>query len=279
MKFIPRKPREGINVSDVHPLAEAGALVAGLSIIFTVVAVALFYAVELALLSISVETEVQLFENWAPDDLLSVSADDERKTQAQEILRRLVAHWGDAPYQFRLEIVESDVPNAMAYPGGLIVVTTELLDGVASENELAFVLGHELGHFRNRDHLRMLGRVAVIGLVFVAATGTDGGAALGVRIADIAQRSFSRGQESAADEFGLQVVNAEYGHVDHSWNFFDRLNDGDLRSSKFIAYLSTHPSAADRSDRLKVLAHDQGWPLSGPTIQLNWINISSPADP
>ena len=44
--------------------------------------------------------------------------------------------------------------NAVALPGGNIVVFAGLLKEIKSENELAMILGHELGHFAHRDHLR-----------------------------------------------------------------------------------------------------------------------------
>ncbi len=42
-----------------------------------------------------------------------------------------------------------------------MVVFTGLLEKMTSENELAFVLAHELGHYDHRDHLRGLGRAAL----------------------------------------------------------------------------------------------------------------------
>ena len=158
MKFIPKKPREGINVSDVHPLAEAGTLTAGLIGIFVLGVLLLIFIVEIALYFIPTETEAELFSDWLPEDLVTVSPSDERLDEIQLLADRLARHWDDPPYEFRVEIDDSDVANAMALPGGLIIVTQGLLDEVQSENELAFVVGHELGHFRNRDHLRALGR-------------------------------------------------------------------------------------------------------------------------
>ena len=274
MKFVPRKPREGINVSKTHPLAEAGTLVLGLSLIFVAIVAALIFFVELVLIYVPAEAEARLFETWTPDDLVSTVADDERLVETRELTARLAQHWPDSPYRFRLEISDSDVPNAMALPGGLIVVTTALLEHVESENELAFVLGHELGHFRNRDHIRMLGRSVILSFFFAALTANEGGASLGVSIADLTLREFSRDQESAADEFGLEVVYAEYGHVNESWRFFDRLIDDDRSISGLATYIATHPSAGDRIEDLKRRAQMRGWPLTGAVKNLAWVSTN-----
>lgn len=270
MKFIPRKPRDGINVSDEHPLVEAGTLVVGLVAIFAVVALALVFFVDVALMYVSTEREARLFSSWTPEDLVPVTTDDERLDETRALLARLVRHWPDTPYNFRLEISESDIPNALALPGGLVVVTTGLLDRVETENELAFVLSHELGHFRNRDHIRGLGRGLVLMILVQAISSGQGGSTLGLNIADLATRGFGRKQESNADRFGLTIVQAEYGHVDESWRFFDRILYEDLDTSGLLTYFSTHPAAGDRIEKLKSYAVQQGWSLQGATTNLGW---------
>jgi len=269
MKFIAKKSREGINVSDEHPLVEAGTLIVGLTAIFIVIALALIFIIEVALYFVPAETEAELFSDWIPEDLVTVSPADERLEQTQLLVDRLTMHWADTPYEFRVEIDDSDAANAMALPGGLIIVTQGLLDQVESENELAFVLGHELGHFRNRDHLRALGRGLVLSLFFAVITGNDV-AGLGINATDIALRGFSREQESKADAFGLAIVHSEYGHVSQAARLFERWDAADTNAFAIVAYLSTHPQPADRVERLRVLAERDGWRTDGQITSLGW---------
>jgi len=269
MRFVARQPKEGINVSDTHPLVEASTLLVGLIAIFVVVAMALVFMVEVALYFVSAEDEVDLFDSWVPEDLIAVAGDDSRQNETQLIVDRLVLHWPDSPYSFRVRIDDSEVPNAMAFPGGLIIVTQGLLDQVESENELAFVLGHELGHFKNRDHIRALGRGVVLSLVFAVVTGNDV-AGIGIKAADLTLRSFSRGQETAADRFGLTIVNAEYGHVDEAWRLFERWDVEDTDFIDLVTYLSTHPETGDRIEDMQVHAADEGWKVEGELTPLIW---------
>lgn len=267
MKYVPRQPREGINVSRTHPLVEASTLIVGLGAIFALIAVALIFLVEVVLYFVPAHKEAELFSDWLPEDIVTVAPHDERLYQVQLLADRLATRWPDAPYEFRVEIDDADVANAMALPGGLIIVTRGLLDEVESENELAFVLGHELGHFRNRDHLRALGRGIVLSLFFAAVTGSDV-TGLGIKVTDIALRGFSREQESDADEFGLAVVNAEYGHVNEAWRLFQRWDDAQGDVLDLAAYFATHPSARHRVDDLRALAEREGWLRDGPVTQL-----------
>lgn len=269
MRFIARKPREGINVSDTHPLEEAGILIVALTALFAMIALALIFLVEIVLVFVSPESEARLFSSWTPDDLIAIESDDGRLQETRALLDRLAAQLADSQYDYRLEISRSDLPNAMAFPGGLVIVTSALLDSAETENELAFVLAHELGHFHNRDHLRMLGRGLVLGIFFSAVLSGDGGGGLGVTIADLTSLGFSREQESGADEFGLQLVFGEYGHVADSWRFFERLDDDGSLQYELLSYVSTHPSPDNRIQEIKDFAKAQGWPLSGPTKRLS----------
>jgi len=269
VRFIPKKPREGINVSDVHPLAEASTLVVGFVGIFVAVALLLIFIVEIGLYFISAETEAELFSGWLPEDLVTVSPADERLSQTQLLTDRLASHWANAPYEFRLEIDDSEVANAMALPGGLIIVTQGLLDEVESENELAFVIGHELGHFRNRDHLRALGRGIVMSLFYAVVVGNDV-AGIGINSADITLRGFSRKQESKADEFGLAVVHAEYGHVNQASRLFERWDSADGNTATIVKYLATHPQPGDRVSNLRLIAERDGWRTDGQVTPLSW---------
>ena len=269
MRYIPKRPKDGVNVSDVHPLAEAGTLIVGLTAIFVLIVLALVFLIEIALYFVPAEREAKLFADWLPDDLVTIAPTDDRLHETQRLLDRLESHWADAPYAFRLEIAASDDTNAMALPGGLIVVTQGLLDDVSSENELAFVLGHELGHFRNRDHLRALGRGLVISLFLAAVTGSDV-SGIGINVADITLRGFSRKQESSADEFGLAVVYAEYGHVNEASRLFQRWAGEDQSGKIAGGYLATHPRAGDRVAQLEALAVRQSWPVEGNVTPLPW---------
>ena len=270
MKYVPKQPREGINVSKTHPLVEASTLVVGLSAIMLAIVVLLIFLIEAVLLLIPADKEAALFRDWLPDDIVTVSPVDERLYQTQLLLDRLAFHWSDTPYEFRVEIDDSPIPNAMALPGGLIIVTTGLLDEVESENELAFVLGHELGHYHNRDHIRALGRGVVLAMFFSVVSGGDV-SSMGVRVADLATRGFSRKHEYSADEFGLELVYTQYGHVNEAWRLFERWDEGgNDRLIDLVSYTSTHPQPDDRIERLEGLADVNGWPVGGAITGLRW---------
>jgi Zn-dependent protease with chaperone function len=266
VKFDPSLPEDGINVSRAHPLREALLLVGGVVAIVVGVAAAVSIAIDLAAPHIPAEVEARVFSGWIDLGTESDEAVDPREQPLAQLLDRMAHHWPENPYGFTVVIWDESELNAVALPGGVIAVTSALLESVESENELAFVLGHELGHFHNRDHLRGLGRGIAFSLLLVAVGVGGGGSAVQLAswAGQFAQRDFSRDQEIEADRFGLALLAAEYGHVSGAGAFFEHLPepDGALESG-LASYFSTHPVNADRIQALHEVASEMGWELRG----------------
>ena len=265
MEFDPKLPAEGFNTPDESPLREFALLVAGLvGAVLALIAIAAL-AIDRIVPLVSPALEARWFGGFAE----AVAEADPRGAPVQMLLDRLVSHWSDAPYPFHVGVLDEPDPNALALPGGAILVTTGLLDQVASENELALVLGHELGHFRARDHLRGLGRGLAAQLV-LGALGGSGELVSGLSsfAGALAQRGFDRRQESQADAFGLSLVHAEYGHVAGARDFFTRLagsqREVPARERRLARYLDTHPLHEDRVEALAAEAAAHGWATEGP---------------
>jgi len=255
VKFEPRLPRDDVNVSRTHPLREAAQLVAGATLLTGAVVVAAFLTVELGVRFLPASWEQRVFSGWLDE----LGEADARTASVQDLVDRLAAHWGENPYDLRVAILEDEAPNAFAAPGGSILVTSGLLDAAESENELAFVLSHEVGHFRGRDHLRALGRGLVLQVAVQAAIASSA-ANLPALVTDLASRSFGRDQEQSADAFGLGLVQAEYGHVSGAEDFFERLPDAraDL-GDDLGAWFATHPVTEGRIEELSNLTRRNGW--------------------
>lgn len=261
MKFEPRTADDSVNVTPRHPLADAATLVLGIGGALLALTVLLALFADRLVSRISVETEMRWFGRLSPPALAGSDHESPEARAVAELVDRLTRHW-DSAYRLRVLVSDDDAPNALAFPGGLIVVTRGLVDGVETENELAFVLAHEIGHFRNRDHLRGLGRSAAIALVVGTLT-SGGSGGFGFGVADLALKAFGREQESSADRFALELVYAEYGHVADAWRFFERIEARYGSGATLVNYLETHPRPGDRVDELRQYARERGWPVAG----------------
>jgi predicted Zn-dependent protease len=126
---------------------------------------------------------------------------------------------------FSFRVINIREPNAMALPDGRVFVTTGLLTFVNNEAQIAFVLGHEIGHVVERHYARGIrearnrarvgalvgaGLGAVIGGISKgkegAAGGAIAGAVVGWGVAAITMNNYSRQQEDEADRRGIMLA-------------------------------------------------------------------------
>ncbi len=274
MDHAPRLPREDVNTSRTSLGRETVLLVGGLIGAAGVFVILIALVVDLIVPLLPISWEARVFTGFSTLFAPEVTDENrERRERLQELVDRIASHWSDNPYDVRTHVMDEAQDNAFAFPGGLVFVTSGMLDHVQSENELAFIVGHELGHFRNRDHLRHLGRGVALGFLVAVIRGTGGGesaTALVVLAGSFTTRSFGRAQEEAADAFGLELVHEEYGTVAGAWDFFERLPLPKSSVGRHVAsYLSTHPLNNDRIEAMDQLASERGWSTEGEVQPLN----------
>jgi Zn-dependent protease with chaperone function len=255
------------NVSPGHPLAELATLAAGLALVGLGLLLVAWLAVEGVVRFLPPSLEERWFGALAHP---FAAADDARAAELDALLRRLSRHWPGRGYALRVGATEAAEPNAFALPGGNVLVTSGLLARAGSENELAFVLAHELGHVVERDPLRALGRGLLVALALGALGGAAGSAIAGSAAA-LGERAFSREQERAADRFALALVAAEYGHVAGASDFLRRLPDAGPAGTaeRAAGWLSTHPRSDDRVAELLALARAEGFAATGELTPLS----------
>ncbi len=150
--------------------------------------------------------------------------------------------------------------NALAIPGDKIIIYRGLLEQVESENELMTILGHELGHFAHRDHLRNLGNALLLRLAIAYFVGDFGvfQSAIANSVQAVANAQYSQSQETQADLFGLELLNKTYGHVGGATIFFERMNRQDRQN---ISFLSTHPAPAKRVQAIQRIIKENNYKI------------------
>jgi predicted Zn-dependent protease len=186
-------------------------------------------------------------------------ADPELGAAMDTIVRRLVAAGPPSPYTFRVYVVDRPVVNAIALPGGYVVVFRKLLERTRTPEELAGVLAHELQHVLRRHSTRAVIHDASTGLLLMALTGdVTGPLAYGLQTArTLGGLRYSRRAEEEADVEGMRMLLAARVDPRGMIAFFDSMVKDEGDHPKAFAYLSNHPLAAERTTRLKAMA--AGW--------------------
>jgi len=251
MKYQAVLPEHNDNVSHQNPLKEFFMLMLVLASMVLLAFWLLGFWVDMAVDFVSPDVEMGLFSEVM---FLPEEADPIRVNQQQTLQRLLdqLQQCVDIPHPIKLQVVVSDDVNAFAYPGGHIVVYSGLLEQVTSENGLAFVLGHELGHIKNRDHLRALGRGLVMLALSASVTGGDSDISrfLTPSVA-LGQAQYSQARERLADETGLHILHCHYAHVGGATEFFEALTRRDQAYDMGVLhYFSSHPALEARIAQL-----------------------------
>lgn len=254
------------------PTARASPLRTSLSIIVAVGAAlvgvlwVLSYYTEIVRSLVSLEAE----SRWGMALMQATSADRPPELRAEEqrlaaLAQRLMRNWPDNPYgPVRVAVIEGDTGAAYALPGGVILVTTKLLDIVASENALAYALAHEIGHLERGDHLRIMGRGLLVTVLLDKLgwpEGKIGEFLLGSGL--LTQRPFAVAQEEAADRFALALLHAEYGHVG---GVAPLLEDISTQGWPIDHLVASPRRAGMRIGSLRNLAREEDWASEGETV-------------
>jgi predicted Zn-dependent protease len=172
-----------------------------------------------------------------------------------------ISHRPNIPFQFK--VVDSDVVNAFAVPGGYVYFTRGIMAHLNSEAQLMGVLGHEIGHITARHSAKQ----------YTSQTFTQLGLVIGMiafpkfqQFGDLANTGlqllflkFSRDHESQSDELGVQY-SSKLGYDAHEmasfFNTLGRLSAGEDGSQRIPTFMSSHPDPGDRFVKVNALATD-----------------------
>ncbi len=156
----------------------------------------------------------------------------------------------DLPYPLRLGVINLDMINAVAVPGGRILVFKGLLSAADSPEEVAGVLAHEIGHVAHRDPtreaLRAAGTTGVLGLML----GDVFGAGLVVVMTDaILNASYQRDAEERADETAYELLGDAGLPSTPFAGFFEKVRKKYGDGEGVLKLISSHPGLAERAER------------------------------
>jgi Zn-dependent protease with chaperone function len=265
VKFTPRPLTDNVNVSKVSLPREFLVLFAGLMGLLIVGYAALGVTLNILIDKMPSRLEAAAGTLFNFKEFIAVEKYAAIQQEAQHLLDDLTALLPVPSSVYTVHIVDKEDINAIAMPRGHILLFSGLLKEVKSQNELAMVLAHELGHYARRDHLRALGRGVVLMAAAAALFGTDSSVMNVVAGAlSTVEMKFSREQEEAADRFALELLRKKYGHVAGATDFFQRL-EKEKGLSKFLVFFSTHPLDTRRVGLLNQAAGDLSYPMGDKT--------------
>lgn len=163
-------------------------------------------------------------------------------------------------FVWKLHVINEDVLNAFATPGGYIYIYTGLIKYLQDADALAGVLGHEIAHADQRHSVKQLQKTYGITVLLSIALGNDPSqlAQIAAQIAGtLGQLKFSRDDEAEADEFSVKYLEESPYACNGAAMFFQKLIEEE-QAGRVPQFLSTHPSPANRVEDINELADELG---------------------
>ena len=210
---------------------------------------------ELVLVSEAQEIEMGRATAQQVNQSMGIYEDPELSAHVAEIGLRLArgSERPDLPWQF--QILDTQVVNAFALPGGPVYITRGILAHMESEAALVGVLGHEIGHITAHHSVRQISRASLagfglgLGAVFFPETRPFGDlieSGMGLLFL-----KFGRDDEREADTLGVKyTVDSSYDPTEAA-KFFQVLRRlGEKSGQSIPSWLSTHPDPQDREERI-----------------------------
>ena len=199
------------------------------------------------------------------------------------IVKKLAKASRAEEFEVRVHVIQSPVVNAFTVPGGVIFLTTGIIFSMDSEEELAGIIAHEMGHVEGRHIAFRMEKGKVMGLASAAAIMASmmigarinpklGEAALAFGMAEMQTKllSYSRIDEDDADRRGARAMEAAgYGPAGLI-SFMEKLGRYSPSSTEIPSYLLTHPAPNDRVTMLK-LSVKKNQPPPDPSKEYFWV--------
>lgn len=182
--------------------------------------------------------------------------------RVERVFRRVVAGSRPTHWAMQVRIVNDKAVNAFAFPNGMLYVNRGLLDMGVGDDELAFVMGHEIGHVtlqHGRRQIEAAQSTAVVTgiLVQILTGGRNTVANLGAAaLSKLVTSGYSRDHENEADREGLEAMaKAGYNPI-AALSFFDKLKK--VSKEGGIRVFASHPMTDER------VRHVQAWLTAHP---------------
>lgn len=237
---------------------------------FTLIAFAVFITAGLTGCAMSEAEELELGKKYAPEFLAKNGGNVPHPGVNAYVagLGRKIAAISERPgLPWEFHVLDSEVINAFALPGGKVFISRGLMTRLSSEAELVAVLGHEVGHVNNKHISQQMQRqqIAQVGIqILGAATESQWATMIGSNATGLYLLKFGRDQESESDHLGM-VYMTRLGYNPQGMLKVLQVLDKAAGEGGQIEMFSTHPNPKTRiqsiSSEIKAHPEHNQYPL------------------
>ncbi|MDO5639849.1 MAG: M48 family metallopeptidase [Neisseria sp.] len=265
MKFENHRFDERLNpnITHEHPLKELLRLGVWLAVLAAAVWLAVGLLVRMLPHAVSLHNENRWLAPLAAP-LLEHARED---APMQALADKIAASMQLPPGSVRVHIADDDTVNAFATFGGHVVMMQGLLDVLPSEEAVAAVLAHEIGHIRARDPLRGMSRSLLMGAAVSLVFGGDYFNNMGY----LENLRYSRTLEEAADAEAVRFSAIHYRHIGGAVQMLETLAEQEKQiAAQDWRWFASHPHPQMRIAAIRQLARQSGYAEKAPVLPNRW---------
>jgi predicted Zn-dependent protease len=215
-------------------------------------------AIPLQAAAVSTATEIRIGQEAARQVEAGspMQSDPVLNNWVNSIAAKLAKYRARPDIAYKFKIVDTNDINAFSLPGGFVYVNFGLLNFVNSDDELAGVMGHEMGHVERRHQITMNAKAQVLNILLgVLSIASPFVYRFGNLIGDLSMYKMSRVDELQADQYGLLLMTRANYDPDGMVSFMYRLGKQyGFGRNGLEKYFADHPDPKAR------IAHLQGYP-------------------
>lgn len=208
-------------------------------------------------LDLTIKEEIALGLQAAPSMMQQhggLHPDQQAQAQLDAVGARLVnsSLARNSGYNWDFHLLTDDrTINAFALPGGQCFITAALFSQLENEDQLAGVMGHEIGHVIAKHSAQRMSKDGLVqGVITGVAVGADGGAQAAQAVAQMLTMKYGRDDELQSDDLGVKMM------IDAGYNPYEMIGVMTILKNaagpnRVPEFQSTHPDPENRIERIK----------------------------
>lgn len=208
-------------------------------------------------LDLTIKEEIALGLQAAPSLMQQhggLHPDQQAQAQLDAVGARLVnsSLARNSGYNWDFHLLTDDrTINAFALPGGQCFITAALFSQLENEDQLAGVMGHEIGHVIAKHSAQRMSKDGLVqGVITGVAVGADGGAQAAQAVAQMLTMKYGRDDELQSDDLGVKMM------IDAGYNPYEMIGVMTILKNaagpnRVPEFQSTHPDPENRIERIK----------------------------
>ncbi len=209
--------------------------------------------------SLSVDQEIQLGLQAAPEliqEMGGEARDSKLNAYIDKVGNRVLSSTeaGKSPFKFEFYLLaDNKTVNAFALPGGQVFITMGLYKLLKSEDQLAGVLGHEIGHVINRHGSEHMAKHELTQQLVQATQVASGGYDQGMiaqYVGQMVNLKYGRDDEIESDKYGVKYL-VESGYKPEAMIEVMEILNNASGKNKSPEFLSSHPNPENRIQKIK----------------------------